>query len=245
MKFFRKPILLLSILIIAAAAYILGWTKLFVVEKVIIDTKDQKIVKDVMSKIEKSPAVIEIGQPLARVDRREIATRLRELLWIENIKLDRRILSGELHIQIIPRNPIGRLVPKDSTNVETVGFMDKDLEFFYLPREAVNRAISAGQWSQLPELSLVNNSKELRADVSELLAKLQANSIEVEGVSAKDQLSISTKVIKAERKLDIFWGSVKDLEVKIEILDRLLELEANKNVRKVNLSNPVAPIVSR
>lgn len=245
MQIFKKPILLLSLIVIAASAYILGWTKIFVVEKITIESADKKIVSDVLAKVEQSPAVVSIGQPLARVDRREIATRLREMLWIENIKLDRNLFTGELQIKIVPRNPIGKLVAKDSTNVETVGFLDQDLEYFYLPRQAVIRAINAGEWSELPEISFQDDGAEVRQDVADLLRVLQENSLKVERVTAKDQLSISTKAVFNDRRLDITWGSVKELELKLEILQRLIELKANKYVKNVNLSNPVSPIVSR
>ncbi|MEN9305637.1 MAG: hypothetical protein RLY76_905 [Actinomycetota bacterium] len=245
MQIFKKPILLLSLIVIAASAYILGWTKIFVVEKITIESADKKIVSDVLAKVTQTPAVVSIGQPLARVDRREIATRLREMLWIENIKLDRNLFTGELQIEIVPRNPIGKLVAKDSTNVETVGFLDQDLEYFYLPRQAVIRAINAGEWSELPEISFQDDGSEVRQDVADLLRVLQENALKVERVTAKDQLSISTKAVFNDRRLDITWGSVKELELKLEILQRLIELKANKYVKNVNLSNPVSPIVSR
>lgn len=245
MQIFKKPILLVSLIVIAASAYILGWTKIFVVEKITIESADKKIVSDVLAKVTQTPAVVSIGQPLARVDRREIATRLREMLWIENIKLDRNLFTGELQIKIVPRNPIGKLVAKDSTNVETVGFLDQDLEYFYLPRQAVIRAINAGEWSELPEISFQDDGSEVRQDVADLLRVLQENSLKVERVTAKDQLSISTKAVFNDRRLDITWGSVKELELKLEILQRLIELKANKYVKNVNLSNPVSPIVSR
>jgi hypothetical protein len=245
LKFFKAPVLVLSVLILALATYVLGWSQIFTVEKIIVDSKDKKIVKDVMTKITEPPAVVKIGQPLARVDRREIATRLREMLWVENIKLDRRLLSGELHIEIVARNPIGRLIPKDSTNVESIGFMDRDLESFYLPAEAVARALASGEWSEMPEISIQQDSKELRSDISKLIETLQGNSVKVERVIAKDQLAISTKLVTEGRRLDISWGSVKDLELKIEIMNRLLELKANKSVKNINLSNPISPIVSK
>jgi len=244
-KIIKAPVLVLSIVILALATYILGWSQIFTVEKIIIDSKDKKIVKDVMDKISKQPAVVEIGQPLARVDRREIATRLREMLWVENIKLERRLLSGELHISIIARDPIGRLIPRDSTNVESIGFIDQDLESFYLPTEAVSRALAAGEWSEMPEISIQNDSRELRSDIAQLIKTLQGKSLKVERVNAKDQISISTKLVNQGRRLDISWGSVKDLELKIEIMNRLLELKANKSVKNLNLSNPTSPIVSR
>ena len=134
-RLLKRPLLIASILVLIAAAYVLGWTKIFVVEKVIIDSSDKKIVADVMTKINQAPAVVTVGEPLARVDRREIASRLRELVWVENVQLDRRMLSGELRLKILPRNPIGRLVAQDSSNIDSVGFMDRDLEFFYLPLE--------------------------------------------------------------------------------------------------------------
>ena len=245
----KRPLLIISVLVLVAAAYVLGWTKIFVVEKIIIDSEDKKIVTDVMSKIKQTPAVVVIGEPLARVDRREIASRLRELVWVDNVQLDRRMFSGELHLKVVPRNPIGRLVAQDSSNVDSVGFMDRDLEFFYLPREAVARAVASGEtgWATMPELSLIADSDEVRGDVRSLIETLQAQNSEIEltiqRVTAKDQESISAAVIRNGRKLDISWGSVKELDLKLEVLNRLLELKANKRVTFLDLCNPIAPIV--
>jgi cell division septal protein FtsQ len=234
--------------VLIAAAYVLGWTKIFVVEKVIIDSSDKKIVADVMTKINQAPAVVTVGEPLARVDRREIASRLRELVWVENVQLDRRMLSGELRLKILPRNPIGRLVAQDSSNIDSVGFMDRDLEFFYLPREAVARAVASGEtgWATMPELSLMADGDEVRGDVRFIIESLQKEKSgieEIHRVTAKDQESISTTVTREGRKLDISWGSVKELELKVEVMNRLLELKANKRVNFIDLSNPIAPIV--
>lgn len=245
MKFLRKPTLILSILILTGAAYILGWSKIFVVEKVVIDSKDKKIVQDVLTKINQPPAVVSIGQPLARVDRRQIATRMRELLWVENIKLDRRLISGELHITIIPRNPLGQLTPKDSTNVESVGFMDQELDFFYLPRDTVAKAISSGEWEQVPEITFQDSSRAVREDVAGLLESLQASGLKVERIVARDQLSIKSQLKFNQKRVDVSWGSVKELPLKIEIFNRLMELKANKSVTKLDLSNPISPIVGR
>lgn len=245
MRWIRKPVFLVSASVLVIAAYALGWSKLFVVESIKIESKDKKVVKEVLAKISQAPAVVEVGQPLARVDRKEIANRLREMLWVENVRLDRNMISGELSISIIARNPIGRLIPKDSTNVVSVGFLDRELEYFYLPLETVNRALAAGEWEKLPELSLRNEGLAVRQDVATLLEVLAERSIQVVRVEAKDELSISTKVIFNQRKLDIYWGSVKELELKIEIMERLLALKANKSITKINLSNPISPIVSK
>ena len=97
----------------------------------------------------------------------------------------------------------------------------------------------------MPEISFQNDSQAVRQDVANLLKELAAMSLKVERVTAKDQLAISTTAVFNDRRLDIAWGSVKDIDLKVEILQRLMELKANKNVNNVNLSNPVSPIVSR
>jgi cell division septal protein FtsQ len=127
--------------------------------------------------------------------------------------------------------------------------MDRNLEIFYLPREAVARAVASGEtgWATMPELSLIADSDEVRGDVRSLIETLQAQKGEIEfaiqRVTAKDQESISAAVIRNGRKLDISWGSVKELDLKLEVLNRLLELKANKRVTFLDLSNPIAPIV--
>jgi hypothetical protein len=50
-------------------------------------------------------------------------------------------------------------------------------------------------------------------------------------------------VAKSEKTLDIYWGSVNELSLKIEVLERLMALKENKRARYFNLSNPISPIV--
>ncbi|MEY3455510.1 MAG: hypothetical protein RLZZ92_630 [Actinomycetota bacterium] len=90
-SFLPKPLLLISILVLVGAAYLLGWSKIFVVEKVVVASQDKDVVKEVTMKLAQPPAVVQIGEPLARVDRREIASRLRELLWVDNVELNRNV----------------------------------------------------------------------------------------------------------------------------------------------------------
>jgi hypothetical protein len=87
---------------------------------------------------------------------------------------------------------------------------------------------------------------EVRGDVRFIIESLQKEKSgieEIHRVTAKDQESISTTVTREGRKLDISWGSVKELELKVEVMNRLLELKANKRVNFIDLSNPIAPIV--
>ena len=173
-----KPILLMSFLVLAGAAYLLGWSKIFVVENIVIASQDKEVVKEITMKMAQPPAVVQIGEPLARVDRREIASRLRELLWVDNVELNRNIFSGEVKVKVLPRSPIARLVSTNSANVESIGFMSKELDFFYLPRQAVQQAIATGEtnWGDIPELKfsgeIQSSTSAIRSDIRELITTL-------------------------------------------------------------------------
>jgi uncharacterized protein (UPF0335 family) len=252
---FRLPrlALMLSIAILIGLAYLLGWSKVFVVEKIEIQTQSKDISQEVKAKLAENPEVVRIGDPLARVDRRAIASRLRELLWVENIKLDRRLLSGEVRISVIPREPIGRITTSTSASVDSVGFLGADLEIFYLPRSAVDKAISSGEtnWGAIPEISFLGEfqggasetNDVIRQDIKNLMQSLSKSEFDVKEVVAQSPTELSTKVSKSGKTLDIFWGSVNELSLKIDVLDRLMALKENKRARYFNLSNPVSPIV--
>ena len=248
-QFLPKPILVFSLLILVGAAYLLGWSKIFVVEKIVIASQDKDVVKEITMKIAQPPSVVKIGQPLARVDRREIASRLRELLWVDNVELDRKIFTGEVLIKVIPRSPIARLVSTNSNNVESVGFMSKDLDFFYLPRQAVQQAIATGEtnWGDIPELNfsgeIASSTNAEREDIRELIRTLSTQGYGIRRITVKSPMEFSSSIMRDTRKLDIYWGSVKELPLKIEVMERLLDLKENKRVKSINLSNPVAPIV--
>ena len=52
----------------------------------------------------------------------------------------------------------------------------------------------------------------------------------------------TTLVINA-RKVDVSWGSVKDLPLKIEIANRLIELPENSKIKIIDVTEPSSPIV--
>lgn len=252
---FRLPslALVLSTAILVGLAYLLGWSNAFVVEKIVIQTQSREVSQEVKAKLAQSPAVVKIGDPLARVDRRAIASRLRELLWVENIQLDRRLFAGEVLISVIPREPIARITTSTSATVDSIGFLGADLEIFYLPRSAVDKAISSGEtnWGSIPEVSFQGEFQggasetpdAIRQDIRTLLNSLIKNDVKVKQVVAQSPTELSTKVSKSGKTLDIYWGSVNELSLKIEVLERLMALKENKRARYFNLSIPVSPIV--
>ncbi|NBP12127.1 MAG: hypothetical protein EBV09_02315, partial [Actinobacteria bacterium] len=144
MRLHPRLILLLSISLIGALAYLLGFSKVFVVKEIKVDIKDKAIATQIKNRLSQPPAVVQLGDQIARVDRREIANRLREFAWVENVELDRNLINGKILIRIISRTPIARLSSTSSSQVASIGFMGEDLEYFYLSRQAIDEAIASG-----------------------------------------------------------------------------------------------------
>ena len=254
MKLNPKLILPISILLIGALAYLLGFSQVFVVKEIKIDIKDKSIEREVKDRLSQPPAVVKLGDQIARVDRREIANRLRQFAWVENVELDRNLINGKLLIKIISRTPIARLTSTTSPQSVTIGFMGEDLDYFYLPRQAIDQAISSGDksWQQIPELTLPAGSSDgadnqLKASARELIElfdqELAASGFELTRINARDNASFITSASYSGRNIEISWGSINDLGLKVEVMERLLAQDENKKVRKINLIDPLKPTV--
>jgi len=254
MKLNPRLILPISILLIGALAYLLGFSQVFVVKEIKIDIKDKSIAREVEDRLSQPPAVVKLGDQIARVDRREIANRLRQFAWVENVELDRNLINGKLLIKIISRTPIARLTSTTSPQSVSIGFMGEDLDYFYLPRQAIDQAISSGDksWQQIPELTLPAGSSDgadnqLKAAARELIElfnqELAQRGFELTRINARDNASFITSANYSGRNIEISWGSVNDLGLKVEVLERLLAQDENKKVRKINLIDPLKPTV--
>jgi hypothetical protein len=133
--------------------------------------------------------------------------------------------------------------------VESVGFMSRELDFFYLPRQAVQQAIATGEtnWGDIPELKfsgeIQSSTSAIRRDIRELITTLSTQGYGIRAIAVKSPTEFSSSIVRDRKQLDIYWGSVKELDVKIEVMERLLELKENKRIKSVNLANPIAPIV--
>jgi hypothetical protein len=254
MRLHPRLILLLSVLLIGGLAYLLAFSHVFVVKEIKVDIKDKSIATQVKDRLSQPPAVVQLGDQIARVDRREIANRLRQFAWVENVELDRNLINGKLLIKIISRTPIARLTSTSSPQSASIGFMGEDLDYFYLPRQAIDQAIASGDksWQQIAELTLPAGStdeidNQLKAAARELIElfsqELAGRGFELTRVSARDSASFITSANYLGRSIEISWGSINDLGLKVEVMERLLAQDENKKVRRINLIDPLKPTV--
>lgn len=244
MKIRRIP-LFISIALIGGLAYVLGWSNLFPVKEVRVASNEKKIDKEILTKINANPAVISIGQPLARLDKREIATRLRELLWVDNVKVSRSLLSGRVTIEVSPRRPLARLDQSNSSSMGQVGYLGENLKLFYLPTSAVEKASAAGDinWSKLPILKTNSTDEQFFADIKELITNLRQAGFLVQEVGGRSAETLDSRVAVNKRNLQITWGNINDLALKLQVAGKLLELKENKRITYMDLTNPLTPSV--
>ena len=81
---------------------------------------------------------------------------------------------------------------------------------------------------------------QLKGSLRDLVAKL--NQWTILGINAPDGGNISSTLILDGRQLEVYWGNVKELDLKLEVLNRLLELKENRRAKSFDLSNPLSPI---
>lgn len=238
----RSAITLVSIVVLVGASYLFGWSNIFPVKKISYIDSESKIVNQLKLEIAKAPSVISIGEPLARVDKRAITSRLRNLVWVDTVDISRNFLTGEVRIDVKPRDAIAVL---DRANSNQMGFLDRNLELFYLDSDQVSDAEAAGQvdWSGLPRLTLGISSTELRSGAALILRELANIKGSVLQITAKNGDQYRSKVVIAGRELDVFWGDVKEFPLKLEVFSQLMELKENKRAKFFDLSTPLSPIV--
>lgn len=231
---------------IALLGYLLGWSNTFAVREVTIVSEDREITSEISAKLNQAPSAIQIGQPIARVEKGAIAERLRELPWVDRVSVDRKIFSGEVRISVVARDAIARIEASQSQQPGSFIFLSSELKLFALPVESIAKAERAGgvDWKNLPTVALGNDSLGLRSDIANLLNTLDLSGAVVRKVTARDELSIATALSYQGRDLDVSWGNVKDLALKIKVLDRILELNKKREVRRIDLSSPTSPVVS-
>ena len=237
----RTLIIPVTLSSLVGLTYLFGWSNVFPVKKITYLESENKIVSQLKLEIAKSPRVISIGQPLARVDKRAIATRMRNLVWVESVNISRNFISGEVKIDVEPRDAIAIL---DQTSNTQIGFLDQNLEIFYLAADQVADAQAAGQvdWSGLPRVKITTQN-DLKADVALLLEELERVDVRVLYLSATNREKFRSQVEIAGRELDVFWGSVNEFPLKYEVLLRLMALKENRKANFFDLSTPLSPVV--
>jgi cell division septal protein FtsQ len=210
----------LVVALFAGLTYLLAWSNILTVSSITINGAPTAASKETISKV----ADLRAGDKLARVEPRAISHRISDIDWVESAEISRNWITGEVLVAITPRTPTAyfnsQVLDASGKVFELPGFSGAEL-----PR------VSAST----PELGLVainlfqNLPESIRGDVLSLAAYNESN--------------FSLKVLREQKQLQILWGPNEENELKSQVIDALLALPENKNIRRIDVSAPHAPLV--
>lgn len=218
-------VVLLVLMIFGAGSYLLGWSPILSVKAIEITgapTKESELA--VSRSLE-----ISIGDKLARVDPRAISNRLRSFDWIESSRVSRNWISRKVSISLRTREAIALYSEPGKPQVA----LDASGKTFATPT-----MIKSG----LPRVSATSVESGLAA--IKLFTELPtgfSKSIERMSALRQDNFLIYGKF--SGQDIRIIWGDGKDTDLKVEVIDALLQRVENKNLRMIDVSAPHAPIV--
>lgn len=221
------PVIALLLVLVSLLAYILGWSKLLVVKKIVLVANGNELL---ISQIIE-PTDIRIGLPLARVNVSKINRDLATQKWIKQLKINRHWTTGNVSIAITPRVPIARYEVNG-----TISYFDSQGISFTAPSAPVN----------LPLITFSLEDQAAKQAVADFLAQVPTDFLA--GMSELRVLSAEsikmTTSLPGFNSLEISWGSPTQLSLKINVLRHLLALGDNSKVIRIDLTNPSAPVTS-
>ena len=209
----RRLILLISTVLLAAAAYVLGWSTLFTVSAIEINGSTTQLNSGIVK-----------GQKLARVEPRAIAAKFESLDWVEDAQVSRNWISGKVRIDLIERTPVAIYNNKviDSNGKRFVLRTTPSRELVQIQAGDLTAATKAVMFfTSLPE--------DLKSGLSV--------------VKVRSTGALVLVVNNSGKNLEIRWGIDGDNELKLKVYKALIALPENASIKRVDVSAPNAPIV--
>ena len=223
-KLLSPPLLIMGMLVIGLA-YLLGWSSIFSVKKVEITGAPTTAVQVEMEK----RSQIEAGQQLARVNPQSVARKIEKFAWVKDAKISRDWLSGVVTIEISPREPLaffnsdqvpGQTIDEDGQLFSLPGFTNPDLAL--ISAKSPDTALKANElYIQLPE--------NFRRSITSMMA------------TSSDTFTLHCTL--EGRDIRIRWGDSQDMALKVSVINKLLKLPENKQIKVIDVVAPYAPIV--
>jgi cell division protein FtsQ len=233
----RLSVFLLTIILISGSAYLLGWSSVLTVKTVSITGTSAEI--EIFRKLAADAIELEVGSKLARIETKAIKRSIGNLNWIDEVNVSRDWLNRQVQIKVIERQAVAKAITSEKgiVNVDSSG------EIFE-PISSAQRAIQ----DNLPLVIAQGNDRSQLASAATLIAQLTANMpdllINLRSITVANSGFIEMETEIAERVIRINWGLALEINQKIEILTALLRLPENKEIMRVDLSQPELPIVS-
>jgi hypothetical protein len=231
-KLRKRAASLLAVLLIAGAAYGLGWSNYFHVTEVDIRGTNQTAL--LLQDIRDARVILHTSMPMARVDVKALSASLSRELWLKEVHISRNWLSGRVSINVSERHPVAQF----TTSSGAVNYFDSTGFAFASPQG----------YGSLPSVNLIrassaSDSVAFRSAAANLIAAMPSDLISTMQsltVSGIDSISMVSNV--AGTPISISWGSATDIPLKVKVLRALLARPENRKAHNFDLSQPTAPV---
>ena len=209
----RRLLLFVSIIVLAAVTYILGWSTLFTVSSIEITGSSRQISSGIVK-----------GQKLARVEPRAVAAQIEKLDWVSNATVTRNWINGKVSIELIERTPVAIF---NDTVIDSTG------KSFVLRESPSANLVQIQAGDLAAAIKAVNFFTTLPSDLKSTLTV----------VKVRSSGALVLVVDNAGKKLEIRWGNDGENELKLKVYKALIALPENAEIKRVDVSAPHAPIV--
>lgn len=203
----------ITVLVIAIAVYMLGWSTLFTVSSVEIKGADFPLF-----------STIQPGQKLARIEPRAIAVQFERFDWVKSADVSRNWINGKVTITLTQRTPIA-IYNNRAIDADGFSFSIRDQNSSGLPHiqgPTIESAITATAFltSLAPEI---------------------IDAVQMVKVGSGDTYVL--EVQQGRRTVEIRWGQSEENTLKVKVYKALIAQPENSKISRVDLSAPHAPIV--
>ena len=209
----RRLILLISTVLLAAAAYVLGWSTLFTVSAIEINGSTTQLNSGIVK-----------GQKLARVEPRAVAAQFENLDWVADAKVSRNWINGTVTIDLTERTPVATYKNK---------VIDSNGKSFVLWGSPSRQLVQIQAGDLTAATKAVTFFTTLPEDLKSTLTVVKVRSTG----------ALVLVVNNAGKDLEIRWGIDGDNELKLKVYKALIALPENAEITRVDVSAPHAPIV--
>jgi cell division septal protein FtsQ len=209
----RRLVALISVLLLVASTYILGWSTFFTVSSVTIIGTDASLDSGVSK-----------GQKLARVEPRAVAAKFETLDWVEDAKVSRNWINGKVTIEITKRTPVAIF---NNTVIDSSG------------KSFVLRGTPSTPLVQIQAGDLAAAIKAVKFFTSLPIDLKSALTV----VKVRSSGALVLEVDNSGRNLEVRWGTDSDNELKLRVYKEIIAMPENASIKRVDVSAPHAPIV--
>ena len=238
----------LLILLVAGAAYTLGWSKALVIKEISYSGVSAGSPEGMLIKnsLEGAQSELALNKPLARLNIAALANKLNNIDWISRDEISRNWFSGKVTIRISKRVPVAQF--RDPSGAAK--FIDQSGMEFGLP-SAPDLAASS-----IPAITLNGANLPARVAAARFISAMPASILEsmtslvisenqtIEMNSSIGEVGEVGEVGKVgEVGLLINWGSATDLQNKVGVLNKLLAMPENKKATQIDLTSVTSPVV--